>query len=128
MSQLAEAPHTHLQTVALLDAGQSVNTPLTPNSNAIAVASGDKNNTTNLSFLFNNMIPYWSPQVSSASTTAILGQDIGNGVVTFKKGLTVSLITQQGYYIVVLDGQIQDTMSIYNITGKLLGTFPAPPK
>jgi hypothetical protein len=114
-------------TLPALDGGQSVNTPLTPNSNSIAVASGDKNNTTNLSFLYNNMIPYWSPQVSAGNAQAILGTDVGNGVVTFKKGLTVSLISQQGYYIVTLDGQIQDTNSVYTITGKLLGTFPAPP-
>jgi hypothetical protein len=114
-------------TLPALDGGQSINTPLTPNSNSIAVASGDKNNTTNISFLYNNMIPYWSPQVSAGNAQAILGSDVGNGVVTFKKGLTVSLISQQGYYIVTLDGQIQDTNSTYAITGKLLGTFPAPP-
>jgi hypothetical protein len=114
-------------TLPALDGGQSVNTPLTPNSNSIAVASGDKNNTTNLSFLYNNMIPYWSPQVSAGNTQVVLGNDVGNGVIHLKRGLTVSLISQQGYYIVTLDGHIQDGSSIYTITGKLLGTFPAPP-
>jgi len=115
-----------LETIVGFNAGQTVNTPLTPNSNSIAVPSGDSNDTTNLSFLYNNIIPYWSPQVSSSNTTTTLGSDIGNGVVTFKQGLTVMYVPQQGgVYTVVLTGDIVDGNSLYKITGKSLGVFPS---
>jgi hypothetical protein len=114
-----------LKKAGAFEGGQSVNTPLTPNSNAVTVASGDRNDTTNCSFLYNNIIPYWGPQVSSSNTTATLGIDIGNGVVTFKKGLTVQYVAQTGgYYTVVVTGDIVDSLSLYSLTGKSLGTFP----
>lgn len=115
-----------LETVKGFNAGQSVNTPLTPNSNAVTVASGDSNDTTNASFFYNNIIPYWSPQVSSSNTSVTLGADVGNGVVTFKKGLMVNYVAQQGgVYTVVVTGEIVDGNSSYQITGKSLGIFPS---
>ena len=112
------------------EAGQTTNTILTPNSNATCTASGDTNDTTQCSFLYNNSIPYWSPSVGSGNRTVELGSDVGNAVVTFKAGLTVSYLPQSGgFYTITVDGQIEDSGSIYNLTGKSLGTFSskAPP-
>ena len=107
------------------EAGQTTNTPLTPNSNAICASTSDKNDTTNLSFLYNNTIPYWSPSVSSGNTIITLSNDVGNGVVTFKSGLTVTYLAQSGgMYTVTVDGEIEDSGSVYKLTGKSLGTFP----
>jgi hypothetical protein len=106
------------------EAGQTTNTQLTPNSNATCAASGDSNDTTQLAFLYNNLIPYWSPSVGSGNTTATLGMDRGNAVVMFMKGLTVTYIAQAGgTYTVVVDGSITDSGSVYQLTGKSLGIF-----
>lgn len=108
------------------ESGQSTNTPLSPNSNAVAAASGDANDDTQISFLYNNIIPYWSPGISSANTSATNDRDRGNGVVTFKKGLTVEYLSQaQGKYTVIVSGTIVDGGGEYNLTGKSLGTFPS---
>ncbi len=107
------------------EAGQTTNTPLTPNSNAICTATGGKNDTTNASFLYNNITPYWSPSVGSDNTTVTLGEDRGNGVVMFKTGLKVTYIAQSGgMYTITVDGEIEDSGSLYTLTGKSLGTFP----
>jgi hypothetical protein len=129
MHKAALAHELELKIAAPFEGGQSVNTPLTPNSNTVTVASGDRNDTTNCSFLYNNIIPYWGPQVSSANTSITLGQDIGNGVVTFKKGLTVQYVAQTGgYYTLLVTGEIVDSMSLYTITGRSLGTYPQASK
>ncbi|MBK9941477.1 MAG: hypothetical protein U0Z44_20015 [Kouleothrix sp.] len=108
------------------EAGQSTNTPLTPNSNALANASGDKTDDTQLAFVYNNTITYWSPSLSSSNTTAVNDRDRGNAVVTFKKGLTVEYLPQAGgSYLVTVTGDIVDSGSTYTVTGKSLGTFPS---
>jgi hypothetical protein len=113
------------------EGGQTTNTQLTPNSNATATASGDVNDTTQCSFLYNNLIPYWSPSVGSGNTTATLGMDRGNAVVTFMKGLTVTYIALAGKnYTLTLSGNITDSGTIYQLN-KSLGIFtsrvPPPP-
>ncbi len=114
-----------LKVVEGFSGGQTVKTILTPNSNSIVTATGSDNDTTQLQFQYNGAITYWSPSVSSASTTAILGANVGNDVVTFIKGLTVTYnALAGGQYNVLLTGQIQDGNSIYPITGMSLGTFP----
>ncbi|MBV9773525.1 MAG: hypothetical protein JO040_06220 [Gemmatimonadetes bacterium] len=109
----------------IFEAGQSTNTPLTPNSNAVASASGDSNDDTTVAFQYNNITTYWSPTVSSATTDVSLGANRGNGVVTFVKGLTVSYLAQAaGMYTVVVSGTIVDSGSEYTLTGRSLGSFP----
>ncbi len=115
-----------MATELTFEAGQSTNTPLTPNSNAVAAASGDTNDNTQISFFYNNIIPYWSPAISSANTTVTNDRDRGNAVVTFKKGLTVEYLPQaQGKYTVIVSGTIVDGGGEYVLTGKSLGTFPS---
>jgi hypothetical protein len=106
------------------EAGQIVNTKLTPNSNCIASASGDDNDDTQLAFQYDNNTTYWSPAVSSGSDVAVNDRDRGNTIVRFLKGLTVSYLAQSGgLYTVTLDGEIKDSGTIYVMTGKTLGTF-----
>lgn len=108
------------------EAGQSTNTPLTPNSNALASASGDQTDDTQLAFMYNNVVAYWSPALSSSNTSVTNDRDRGNGVVTFKKGLMVEYLSQAGgMYTVVVTGDIVDSGSTYSLTGKSLGSFPS---
>ena len=107
------------------EAGSSTNTPLVPNGNAVTVPSGNQNDDTQISFMYNNMIPYWAPAVSSSFTTVENDRDRGNAVVTFMKGLTVEYLPLAGgYYTVTVTGKIKDSGSIYTVSGKSLGTFP----
>ncbi|HKP87327.1 MAG TPA: hypothetical protein VJZ26_14580 [Blastocatellia bacterium] len=111
------------------DAGTSSNTPLTPNSNAVTVPSGNANDDTQISFMYNNMIPYWAPQVSSAFPNTENDKDRGNAVVTFMQGLTVEYLPLSGgYYTIIVNGKIKDSGSTYNVQGKSLGTFPQKDK
>lgn len=106
------------------DAGQSTNTPLTPNSNALCSASGDNTDDTQIAFQYNNITTYWSPGVSSSTTEVTNDRDRGNAVVRFLKGLAVTYLPQaDGNYLVTVDGQITDSGSTYNLQGKSLGTF-----
>lgn len=111
------------------EAGQSVNTKLTPNSNCVASASGDDNDDTQLAFQYDANISYWSPSVSSSTEQAINDRDRGNTVVRFLKGLTVTYLAQgNGLYTVTLDGEIKDSGTTYAITGKSLGSFKSRAK
>ena len=107
------------------EAGQLTNTPLTPNSNATCSASGDTNDTTQISFLYNNITAYWSPSVSSGNAETTLVGDRGNDVVTFKDGLKVNYLAQKAgsSYTITVTGNIVDSGSLYKLTGKSLGTF-----
>jgi hypothetical protein len=107
------------------EGGQSTNTPLTPNSNAIAVQIADLNNDTLISYMSLDAT-YWSALVSSATTCVINNKRKGNGIVFFKKGLEVEYIALAGgYYTVIVTGEIKDSKIIYNLVGKSLGIFPS---
>jgi hypothetical protein len=100
----------------------SQTTQLTPNSNSVAVGSGDPN----LSTLINinapvNGITYWAPSVSTGFKSVTLSADTGNSTVTFKKGLKVTLnqIGSTGYNV-LLDGEIVDNGTVYPVTGTLI--------
>src|SRR5207253_7122992 len=76
---------------AWLTTSQPQLTQLTPNSNSSAVGLGDVNNSTLLQFMTPpNKISYWSAMTSDALRPVVLSADIGNAVVTFKQGLTIS--------------------------------------
>jgi len=100
----------------------SQTTQLTPNSNSVAVGSGDPN----LSTLINinapvNGITYWAPSVSTGFKSVTLSADTGNSTVTFKKGLKVTMnqIGSTGYNV-LLDGEIVDNGTVYPVTGTLI--------
>ena len=107
-----------------LASGQSVTTNTTPNSIALSIASSDSNNQTGIAFQFQGRTTYWNPSVSTGFTTAKLASDTGNGVVTWKAGLTVTYSPQStGLYNVLLSGDIVDGGTVYAYTGFVLATF-----
>lgn len=66
---------------------------------------------------------YWSPTVTTSFVTVSNSADKGNNVVTFNKGLTVTLSAQtNGSYVVLLSGNITDG-DIYQIVGAPIGTY-----
>src|SRR2546421_8736463 len=78
-------------------------TQLTPNSNCIAAGTGDPNNTTNVAFDSpQNVFTWWTGTVSAAFKTATLAADMGNAIVTFKKGITLTY-------------QASGTSGVYNV-------------
>ena len=112
--------------IATFEGGQTTNTTLTPNTNCRATPSGDPTDNTQLLFMYADRIPYWSPAVSSSTKEVINDRDRGNDVVTFMKDLRVTYQSLfDGYYTVLVDGEIKDSGSTYKLTGKSLGTFSA---
>lgn len=104
-------------------ASNSQTTGLTPNSNCVAVGSGDSNNSTTVSFFApQNGINWWTATVSNAGTSATLGSDQGNGVVTFQKGLTINYRASgtSGAYNVTLTGNITDYGTVYTFTNSVI--------
>jgi hypothetical protein len=101
----------------------SQTTALTPNSNCTAVGSGDTNNSTTIQFYSpQNGVVWWTAVVSNALKTAVLAGDIGNAVVTFKQGLTLTYAATgtAGAYNVFLSGNIVDNGSLYTMAGSVV--------
>ncbi|PWC81952.1 hypothetical protein [Azospirillum sp. TSO5] len=100
-------------------------TQLTPNSQSVVTM-----NATNAQVSFQVLptdVSYWAPQVSSSFTTASLGKNVGNAVVTFNSGLTVTLSAQAGGgYVVLVSGQITDGDTVYTLTGTVIGQYTPP--
>lgn len=98
-------------------------TQLTPNSNCIASGTGDPNNTTNVAFDSpQNAFTWWTGTVSSSLKTATLGADMGNAIVTFKKGMTLTYQASgtSGVYNVFMNGDIVDNGNVYSFTGAIV--------
>jgi hypothetical protein len=106
----------------VLTAANSQTTALTPNSNCVVVGSGDANNTTACAFYSpQNVFPYWQPSVSNSAPTAVNAMDRGNAIVTFTKGLTVTLTQGSGgAYTVFLNGGIIDNGTVYNFINQII--------
>lgn len=98
----------------------STTTRLTPNSQSVASM-----NTTLASISFQTSgTTYWSTSIGSSFTTAILGQNVGNDIVTFKQGLKVTYSAQPGgTYNVLLNGTIVDSLTTYQFTGTVIGVY-----
>lgn len=98
-------------------------TILTPNTTTLASPSGDKDDTTEIWFVY-NIDYFWQPSVSLKSTTVVNDKDRGNSVVTFMQGLTIEYKDLGGrHYTVFLTGQIKDNGKIYDFRTRRLGTF-----
>lgn len=98
-------------------------TQLTPNSNCIASGTGDANNTTNVAFDSpQNVFTWWTGTVSSSLKTATLGADMGNAIVTFQKGMTLTYQASgtSGAYNVFMNGNILDNGNLYTFTGAIV--------
>jgi hypothetical protein len=100
----------------------SQTTQLTPNSNCSATGSGDPNNSTTVAFMApKNGTQWFTLTVSQGNPTASLGQDAGNGIVIFKKGLEAALAPSgETGYNVLLTGKIQDNNVMYKFNGMIV--------
>lgn len=99
-------------------------TQLTPNSNSSAVGSGDINNSTLIQFMSPpNKTAWWTTMTSDALMPVVLSADIGNAVVTFKQGLTVTYRATTGNsYFVYVNGNIVDSNTVYSMSGTVIYT------
>jgi hypothetical protein len=97
--------------------GTTQATPLTPNSNCVAVGGGDSNLTTTVKFMAPaNGIAWYTTQVSLGGSTTQSSQTVGNSTVKFEKGLTVQLVqTGGGSYQVFATGTIIDNNAEYKL-------------
>jgi hypothetical protein len=97
-------------------------TQLTPNSQAVVTMTGT---TAVVAFQIQPAdTTYWSPTVTTSFTTVVNSSNKGNNVVTFNQGLTVSLSPQGGgSYVVLLNGNINDSGDTYPIVGAPIGNF-----
>ncbi|HWS53783.1 MAG TPA: hypothetical protein VN228_06645 [Pyrinomonadaceae bacterium] len=105
-----------------LSAGNTQTTALTPNSNCTAVGSGDSNDTTAIAFMSpQNGFAYWSPSVAITAPKAVNATDKGNAIVTFTKGLTVTLQQSSGgVYSVFVSGDIIDNGTLYSFINQII--------
>jgi hypothetical protein len=105
-----------------MKSGNLQTTSLTPNSNCNASGSGDVNDSTTVQFYAPpNGVAWWTAMVSIGSGPAVLANDIGNGIVTFKQGLTVTLVPLNGgAYNVAVTGKIVDNGVTHTIPGQVV--------
>jgi hypothetical protein len=114
------------QLTQLLTTAPAQLTQLTPNSNSSAVGLGDINNAILAQFLSPpspspNAIPWWTAMTSDALRPVVLSADIGNAVVTFKQGLTMSYLPAGGTsYYALLAGNIVDSGTVYPIINAVI--------
>jgi hypothetical protein len=97
-------------------------TQLTPNSQSVATITS-----TSASVAFQIQpadTPYWTPSVSVSFTAAENAKDVGNNVVTFNAGLTLTLNPQTGGgYVLLVAGPITDNGTKYPLVGQVVGTY-----
>ncbi|MET3709490.1 hypothetical protein ABIC65_000170 [Sphingomonas trueperi] len=116
MEELASAPLPYMT-------GQSVNKQLTTNCNALTEATFDINDSTWVTFYFENSVPLWLVLLSIATQQVTLGQSITACGIILTKGLQVTLNPMGGTYTVLLSGEIIDNGTTYQCSGTLLGSF-----
>lgn len=104
-------------------AGQTVNTQLTPNGNAQADATFDLNDTTMVTFCYQDRTPLWRALLSVASEQVTLIQSISACGITLEKGLQVTFNPMGSVYTVQLSGAIVDAGTTYRFAGLSLGVF-----
>lgn len=104
-------------------AAQTVNTPLTPNCNALTNATFDLNDSTWVTFYYHDSTPLWLALLSVASQQVTLIQTITALGITLCEGLQVTLNPMGSIYTVLLNGVIIDSSTTYKFQGLLLGSF-----
>jgi hypothetical protein len=120
MEELALAPSPYL-------IGQSVDKQLTTNCNALTQATFDINDSTWITFYFQNSVPLWLVLLSIANQQVTLDQSITACGITLTQGLQVTLNPMRGAYTVLLYGKIIDNGTAYQCNGTLLGSFSRGP-
>eukprot|EP01031_Cornospumella_fuschlensis_P031624 gene31624-38218_t len=71
-------------------------------------------------------VVYWSATINAESPNATVTADVGNDVVTFKKGIFINLADNQGTIpsYIFLSGQIIDAGTVNNVKGLVLMEIP----
>ncbi|WP_156510422.1 hypothetical protein [Labrenzia sp. OB1] len=115
--------------VATFNALANTNTPTSPNTNVVTTPSGDSNNTSYLAFQYQQRITVWSPVVSQAQQSVVLGQDYTIGSTTWVTGITVqyAALGASQYMVSITTGTILDDRARYDLAGVTLGIFPINP-
>ena len=103
--------------------GQTIDTQITPNCNARTEATFDINDSTWVTFYFQNKVPLWRALLSIASERVTLMNSIQACGIVLSEGLTLTLNPMGGVYTVLLDGAIVDAGTTYKCNGLLLGSF-----
>lgn len=104
-------------------AAQTVNTQLTPNCNAHADAAFDLNDTTRVTFYYQDRTPIWLALLSVASQQVTLIQSVSACGITLEEELRVTFNPMGGTYTVLLGGKIIDADTTHKFEGLSLGVF-----
>jgi hypothetical protein len=108
---------------AIFQAPPAVDTLTSPNTHVVT-APAFRTDAIQLTCLYQDRIPQWTPVVSPASPMAVLGEDRSVGEVTWKKGLTITRSSLGGAHCVLtLDGRIHDGGASYRYAATVLGIF-----
>ena len=107
----------------VLLAGQNVDTQLTANCNTQTEATFDINDSTWITFYFQNKIPLWRALLSVGCEEVTLIQSIQACGITLTKDLQLTLNAMGASYTVWLTGVIIDAGKTYNCVGVFLGSF-----
>lgn len=103
--------------------GQTIDTQITPDCNARTEATFDINDSTWVTFYFQNRVPLWRALLSIASERVTLMDSIQACGIVLSEGLTLTLNPMGDVYTMLLDGVIADAGTTYKCKGLLLGSF-----
>ncbi len=104
-------------------AGQTIDTQLTTNCNAQTQASFDFNDSTWVTFYYQNKVPLWRAMLSIATQEVVLLEAISACGITLNEGLRLTLNPMGTVYTVLLYGTIVDAGVTYKCDGTFLGSF-----
>ncbi|ALQ03161.1 hypothetical protein PHLH3_25260 [Pseudomonas sp. St386] len=100
----------------------TVTTPLTINCNSVATYNGDANDTTKVTFSYQNNL-LWATQVNNTASTQTLSADASAGPVILRAGAKVTLQIVGSAFTILFTGSIVDSGSETPFNGTNIGTF-----
>ncbi|AZF38269.1 hypothetical protein C4J88_3495 [Pseudomonas sp. R4-39-08] len=100
----------------------TVTTPLTINCNSVTTYNGDPNETTKVTFNYQNNL-LWATQVNNTASTQILAADAPAGPVILRAGAKVTLQNVGAGFSILFTGIIVDSGSETPFTSTNIGTF-----
>ena len=100
----------------------TVTTPLTINCNSVTTYNGDPNETTKITFSYQNNL-LWATQVNNTASTQTLSADASAGPVILRAGAKVTLQNVGSAFSILFTGSIVDSGSETSFNGTNIGTF-----
>ena len=100
----------------------TVTTPLTINSQSTATYNGDPNQTTKVTFSYQNNL-LWATQVNNTATVQTLSADTSASPVILRKGAQVKLQNVGSAFSILFTGVIIDSGSETPFNNTNIGTF-----